>query len=153
MALDELRGLETGTQTVRIERGPVKVFARALLDDDPVYDGDAAPVPPTYPFVMHHWGLLESTGEITPGLPIDRLRGKGRAILHGEQAFEYSRWPRVGDVLTGTTVITDVREKAKSNGGALEFYEASTDWRDAASGEPVVRSVFTLVVNVSPPKA
>ena len=55
---DELKGLETGTQTVRIDRGPVKVFARALLDEDPVYDGDTAPVPPTYPFVMHHWGTI-----------------------------------------------------------------------------------------------
>ena len=101
---------------------------------------------------MHHWGLLSSEGALTPGLPIDRLRGPGRAILHGEQAFEYARWPRVGDVLTGTTVITDVRERPKSNGGALEFYEASTDWCDATTAEPVVRSVFTLVVNVSPPK-
>ena len=37
MALTELKGRQLGTQTVVIERGPVKVFAQALLDDDPVY--------------------------------------------------------------------------------------------------------------------
>ena len=92
--------------------GPVRVFARALMDDDPIYDADDAPVPPTYPFVMHHWGTIASEGEPTPGLPIDRLRGPGRTILHGEQGFTYTRWPRVGDVLVAChddhTVVSSV---------------------------------------------
>jgi hypothetical protein len=149
VALTELRGRETGTQKVVIERGPVRVFAEALGDGDPAYQDDAAPVPPTFPFVMSYWGSLGTGG--AAGLPIDRLRGPGRAILHGEQAFEYHRWPRVGDVLDGTTVVTDVYEKERSNGGKLEFYVTETDWRDASSGEPVVKSIFTLVINVRPP--
>jgi hypothetical protein len=149
MALTELKGQETGTQRVVIERGPVRVFAQALGDDDPVYRGDAAPVPPTFPFVMSYWGSLGTGG--AAGLPIEKLRGPGRAILHGEQAFEYHRWPEVGDVLEGTTVITDVYEKERSNGGKLEFYVTETAWRLAESGEPAVTSIFTLVVNVRPP--
>ncbi|HMF82212.1 MAG TPA: MaoC family dehydratase N-terminal domain-containing protein [Acidimicrobiia bacterium] len=149
MALTELKGRETGTQKVVIERGPVRVFAEALGDSDDVYSGDDALVPPTFPFVMSYWGSLGTGG--AAGLPIDRLRGPGRAILHGEQAFEYQRWPKVGDVLEGTTVITDVYEKQRSNGGKLEFYVTETDWKDATSGEPVVKSLFTLVINVRPP--
>jgi peroxisomal enoyl-CoA hydratase 2 len=149
MALTELKGQETGTQKVVIERGPVRVFAEALGDDDEVYRGDDALVPPTFPFVMSYWGSLGSGG--AAGLPIDRLRGPGRAILHGEQAFEYQRWPKVGDVLEGTTVITDVYEKERSNGGKLEFYVTETAWKDADSGEPVAKSIFTLVINVRPP--
>ena len=149
MALTELKGQETGTQKVVIERGPVRVFAEALGDSDDVYKGDDALVPPTFPFVMSYWGSLGTGG--AAGLPIDRLRGPGRAILHGEQAFEYERWPKVGDVLEGTTVITDVYEKERSNGGKLEFYVTETDWKDADSGEPVVKSIFTLVINVRPP--
>jgi len=149
MALTELKGRETGTQKVVIERGPVRVFAEALGDSDDVYSGDDALVPPTFPFVMSYWGSLGSGG--AAGLPIDRLRGPGRAILHGEQAFEYQRWPKVGDVLEGTTVITDVYEKERSNGGKLEFYVTETDWKDVDSGDPVVKSIFTLVINVRPP--
>jgi len=149
MALTELKGQETGTQKVVIERGPVRVFAQALGDDDDVYSGEDALVPPTFPFVMSYWGSLGTGG--AAGLPIDRLRGPGRAILHGEQAFEYERWPKVGDVLEGTTVISDVYEKERSNGGKLEFYVTETDWKDATSGAPVVKSIFTLVINVQPP--
>jgi hypothetical protein len=149
MALTELKGQETGTQRVVIERGPVRVFAQALGDTTDVYQDDSAPVPPTFPFVMPYWGSLGTGG--AAGLPIDRLRGPGRAILHGEQAFEYHRWPTVGDVLEGTTVITDVYEKERSNGGKLEFYVTETEWKDADSREPVVTSIFTLVVNVRPP--
>jgi hypothetical protein len=98
---------------------------------------------------MSYWGSLGTGG--AAGRPIDRLRGPGRAILHGEQAFEYERWPKVGDVLEGTTVISDVYEKERSNGGKLEFYVTETDWRDATSGDPVVKSIFTLVINVRPP--
>jgi N-terminal half of MaoC dehydratase len=149
MALTELKGQETGTQKVVIERGPVRVFAEALGDTDDVYSGEDAVVPPTFPFVMPYWGSLGTGG--AAGLPIDRLRGPGRAILHGEQAFEYQRWPKVGDVLEGTTVITDVYEKERSNAGKLEFYVTETDWKDADSGDRVVKSIFTLVVNVRPP--
>jgi N-terminal half of MaoC dehydratase len=149
VALTELKGQETGTQKVAIERGPVRVFAEALGDTDDVYSGEDALVPPTFPFVMSYWGSLGTGG--AAGLPIDRLRGPGRAILHGEQEFEYQRWPKVGDVLEGTTVITDVYEKERSNGGKLEFYVTETDWKDASSGEPVVKSIFTLVINVRPP--
>ncbi len=150
MAMTELKGQQTGTQTVIIERGPVRVFAEALGDQDDVYRGDAAPVPPTFPFVMPYWGSLGTGG--AAGLPIEKLRGPGWAILHGEQAFEYHRWPKVGDVLEGTTTITDVYERERSNGGKLEFYVTETDWKDTTTGEPVLTSIFTLAINVQPPK-
>ena len=82
MALTELKGQETGTQRVVIERGPVRVFAESLGDSDGAYKADAAPVPPTFPFVMSYWGSLGTGG--AAGLPIEKLRGPGRAILHGE---------------------------------------------------------------------
>jgi N-terminal half of MaoC dehydratase len=150
MALTELKGQETGTQRVVIERGPVRVFAEALGETSDVYRGEDAPVAPTFPFVMSYWGSLGTGG--AAGLPIEKLRGPGRAILHGEQAFEYHRWPKVGDVVEGTTVITDVYEKERSNGGKLEFYVTETEWKDVESGEPVVTAIFTLAINVRPPK-
>jgi peroxisomal enoyl-CoA hydratase 2 len=150
VAMTELKGQQTGTQTVVIERGPVRVFAEALGDPDDVYRGEDAPVPPTFPFVMPYWGSLGTGG--AAGLPIEKLRGPGRAILHGEQAFEYHRWPHVGDVLEGTTTITDVYERERSNGGKLEFYVTETEWKDTRTGDPVLTAIFTLAINCRPPK-
>lgn len=149
MALTELKGQAAGTQTVIIERGPVKVFADALGDRDRLYRDEHAPVPPTFPFVMPYWGSMGTGG--AAGLPIEKLRGKGRSILHGEQEFEYFSWPKVGDTLEGTSTITDVYDKERSNGQKMEFYVLETDWKHAATGEPAVRSKFTLVVTVRPP--
>ncbi|MFM7223899.1 MAG: MaoC family dehydratase N-terminal domain-containing protein [Actinomycetota bacterium] len=153
MALTELEGTDLGTQRVVIERGPVRVFAQALGDDDPVYTGEAAPVPPTFPFVMPYWGSMGVGG--AAGLPMENLRGKGRAILHGEQEFEFhdGRWPHVGDVLVGVGRVSSVYEKAKSDGGKLEFYVTETTWSDEGTGEPVVTTRFTLAINCKPDAA
>ena len=154
MALDKLKGRALGTQKVVVERGPVRVFAQALMDDDAVYSsGDAAPVPPTFPFVMPYWGSMGQGG--AAGLPIENLRGKGRAILHGEQEFEYhaGQWPHVGDVLVGEGTISDVYEKPKSDGGKLEFYVTETTWRNEKTNQPVVTTKFTLAINCKPDAA
>lgn len=149
-ALTELKGQELGTQRVEIERGPVKVFAAAVKAADAAYGTDDAPVPPTYPF---SWAFHGSRGESSvTGLPIERLRGKGRMILHGEQEFVYHRWPKVGDLLDGKGRISDVYERERSNGGLMEFYVTDTEWTDAVTGEPVATARFTLIVNVAPPK-
>jgi len=150
VALTELKGQAAGTQTVTIERGPVKVFADSLGDANPAYRGEHAPVPPTFPFVMPFWGSMGTGG--AAGLPIEKLRGKGRSILHGEQEFEYFAWPKVGDTLEGTATITDVYEKERSNGGKMEFYVLETDWKHAGGGELAVKVRFTLVVTVRPPE-
>jgi hypothetical protein len=55
-------------------------------------------------------------------------------------------------VLEGTTIVSDVYEKERSNGGKLEFYVTETQWKDAGTGEPVVTSTFTLAINCRPPK-
>ena len=41
-------------------------------------------------------------------------------------------------------------EKERSNGGKLEFYVTETDWKDAETGDPVLKAIFTLVINVRP---
>jgi hypothetical protein len=150
LALTELKGYQGEPQRIVVERGPVRVFSEAILDKDPVYNADGAPVPPTFPFVLPYWGSEGEGG--AAGLPVDRLRGPGRLILHGEQEFEYHRWPKVGDVLDGLMTITDVYEKERSDGGKLEFYVTETDWTDAGTGELVVKSIFTMVVNCRPPR-
>ena len=150
MALSELKGKPLGTQKVVIERGPVRVFAQALMDSDNAYSSDGAPVPPTFPFVMPYWGSMGVGG--AAGLPIENLRGKGRTILHGEQEFIYHAgdWPHVGAILVGEGQISDVYEKPRSDGGKLEFYVTETTWSNEKTGNPVVTTKFTLAVNCKP---
>jgi hypothetical protein len=142
MALTELKGKELGSTTVRIERGPVQVFARAITDDPAKYASDDSVVPPTFPFVWGYWGTVDGG---TSGLPIDKLRGPGRMILHGEQEFAWHQPARVGDVLEGTARISDVYEKDTSS-ALMEFYVMETSWKDASSGAPVCDARFTLIV-------
>ncbi|HKY17049.1 MAG TPA: MaoC family dehydratase N-terminal domain-containing protein [Microthrixaceae bacterium] len=142
MALDELKGTELGSQTVTIEEGPVRKFAASLKDDPARYvEGSTAPV--TWPFVMPFWGAgLGGAGN----LPMDKLRGAGRMILHGEQEFDYHRPVRIGETLTGTSRISDVYEKDSSS-ATMEFYVKETSWADA-DGNPVVDERFSLIVRV-----
>jgi len=151
MALDELKGNDLGTQRVVIERAPVPVFARSLGDDPAAYKGDAAAVPPTFPFAMAYWGSL---GGDVQGLPVGDLRERGM-ILHGEQEFAYhdGEWPQAGDILVGDGVIADVYEKPKSDGGKLEFYVTETTWRRESTDKPVVTTRFTLAINCKPDAA
>ncbi len=142
MALDELIGHELGTETVTIEAGPVRVFATSIKDDPTLYTGNNAVAPVTFPFVMAFWG---SSGRGGAGnLPIDKLRGPGRMILHGEQEFEYHRPVRIGETLTGTSRISDVYEKDTTS-AVMEFYVKETAWADEA-GAPVVDERFTLII-------
>lgn len=142
MALTELIGTDLGSQTIRIEQGPVRAFATALKDDPDRYTGDGAPTPVTWPFVMSYWGSMGAGG--AAGLPLDKLRGPGRMILHGEEEFEFTRPPRVGETLTGTGRIADVYER-ETGSAVMEFYVREMEWRDEA-GDPVVTERFTMIV-------
>lgn len=142
MARTDLIGTELGSQTIRIEQGPVRVFAAALGDDPDRYTGEGAPTPPTWPFVMAYWGSTGADG--VAGLPLDELRGPGRMILHGEEELEFTRPPRVGETLVGTGRIADVYER-ETGSAVMEFYVRETEWRDEA-GEPVVTERFTMIV-------
>lgn len=115
MTMTELKGKELGITRVRIEPGPVRVFAAAVKEDGDAFTGDGALVPPTLPFVMPYWGSMGEGG--AAGLPSEELRGPGRMLLHGEQEFEFHRWP-----------VTE------------------TAWTYADSGDPAVTARFTLVV-------
>jgi len=161
MAVDtSVIGKPTGAFCVRVERGPVTYFAKAVLEDNPVYfDPEAAraagfddiPAPPTFSFAMQHMGAFEElqppdpTGGQNPMHAVmGDLYAKGALILHGEQEFEYHRPIVVGDVLSGEAKVVDVYEK-ESDTATMTFIVVETVWRDDATGEPVVIERFNLL--------
>jgi acyl dehydratase len=155
--LQSMIGKSTGTSKVVVERGPVSVFADAVVDDNPVYrDADAAkaagfsgiPAPPTYPFIMEHWGKFGElqTGEEVPnrlGEALGPLIAKGGLILHGEQEFIYHRPVVSGDVLLGDGKVVDAYQK-ESRGRTMTFVVTETNWTDQ-SGAPVVTTRFNII--------
>ena len=161
MAVDtSVIGKATGAYKVRVERGPVTFFARALHDDNPVFHDpsaaraagfDAIPAPATFSFAMQHMGRFgeEQPADPTGGVnPMHEVMGglfaQGALILHGEQEFEYHRPIEVGDVLVGEGVVADAYEK-DTGSAHMTFIVIETRWRDDATGEPVVTERFNLI--------
>jgi acyl dehydratase len=164
MAVDtSVIGKPTGAWKVTVERGPVSTFAAALQDTNPVYrDAKAArdagfehiPAPPTFTFAMSFWGAFtedqpeDPTGGQNPMHTImGELFAKGALVLHGEQEFEYHRAVEVGDVLVGEGRIKDLYEK-ETDAAHMTFVVMQTQWKDAASGAPVVTEQFNLIARL-----
>jgi acyl dehydratase len=112
--------------TVTIERGRLRLFAKAIGATDPVYvDVDAArraghpdlPVPPTFLF-----GL-----ELEQPDPFGWMSALGidlSTVLHGTQGFRYDGMAYAGDQLTVQSTVTGVQSK---KGGALELVDRRSE--------------------------
>jgi len=136
-----LKGKEYPSVTMEVDRESVDRFAQAIGEDGAVYrDADAARAagfpeqlaPPTFPTRMQI--TVSAAVAADPDLGLDYTR-----VVHGEQAYTWLRPLHVGDVLTATPTITDIRAR-----GPLEFVVVDSEMRDA-SGEVVVRARTTLL--------
>ena len=138
---------------VKIEHGPVMLFARAVKDSNDVYSSEAAaeragfanvPVPPTYTFVMSSAGAFPDlqpdggTGSMysSSGADAERAFARDGLFRHGEQHFTYNRPVAVGDVLEGR-MRTSKPVARESRRGPMEVTYFQTTWTDL-DGEPIV---------------
>ena len=123
------------TEEFRIEAGKVAEFARAITAADPVFhDADVAatrgydrvPAPLTYSqvsrFPRHTPDGIEDSG-------FD-LGFRPAYVLHGEQGHEYERPLFVGDVLEGTTTLTNVFQREGDRAGTMTVAHLETEYRD-----------------------
>ncbi|MDP1818699.1 MAG: MaoC family dehydratase N-terminal domain-containing protein [Acidimicrobiales bacterium] len=94
------------------------------------------PAPLTYCVVQAHFA--EGANSVN-SLGLDLAR-----VLHGQSSWTYHRIPVAGDVLKGTTVVSDVYMKPGRQGGEMTFIEMETTYRDPA-GEPVVTEKMTVI--------
>jgi hypothetical protein len=150
-------GAKTGAWRVTVERAPIANFARVLGDSTPVLPD--TPAPPTFSFVMAHWGAYpdqQPPDPVSSNQPggknpmhsiMGELHGKGALVLHGEQEFDYHRPIVSGDVLDGEQSITDIYEK-DTDAATMTFVVMETRWTDAQSGEPVVTERFNLIARL-----
>ncbi len=116
----DLIGYRTPEFTVEVEKGRLRLFAKAIGQDDPIYRDEQAaraagyrslPVPPTFLFCLE----MERDDPYDWFAALKLPLGK---VLHGEQAFRYHATACAGDVLRFSGEVIDIYHK---KGGALEF--------------------------------
>ena len=135
-------GKEVPGATMVVERGKIMEFARAILDDNPVYFDDDPPITPTFTMAQAHWPMPDDGGgqmELFNKLGLDLLR-----VLHGGQEFEYLAPVKVGDVLTSKSKIADVYEKEGKRGGTMTFVISETTFTNQR-GEDVIKARSTII--------
>jgi hydroxyacyl-ACP dehydratase HTD2-like protein with hotdog domain len=125
-------GASLGIVTFPVERGKVREFAAAIMDDNPAYqDEKGAPIPPTFTMTQQLWPTTFDGAP--PDLSLDFSM-----VLHGEQEFEYLAPVNAGDVLTGETKIADVYTKEGKRGGTLTFVILETRYANQDGREVIV---------------
>ena len=137
-------GYRTEPFTVEVEKGRLRMFAKAIGETDPIYTDEAAaqaagyrslPVPPTFLFCLE----MEQPD---PYAWFNALELPLEHALHGEQAFQYHQMACAGDVLRFTSEIVDIYDK---KGGKLWFV-AQDNTITNQNGEPVAAFVRTVVI-------
>jgi acyl dehydratase len=147
-----------------VDAGLVLQFARAIGDPSPVFDdpryaaiaasGELTP-PPTFLIAADHFDpecpRRPAMGEAWPGSGriTDRWvrpEGRGRG-LHAEEVIEYTRHPRIGEVLT-VDVHPGTEWQKTGRQGTLQFRDVVSDYRDAA-GAPVATARW-IAVSIHP---
>lgn len=128
-----------------VERSKVREFARALLDDDPVYqDAEAAkaagfdgiPAPLTFSAAsMHFRDDLPLFADL--GLDLKR-------VLHGENSWEYLAPVNVGDELVGHRRIADITTRPGKRGGDMTLVTFETNFVNQ-SGDTVLRERTVVI--------
>lgn len=133
-------GTEMGGSSMVVEQGKIREFAKAILDDNPVYSEDDPPVPPTYTMAIAHWPApTGGAGAGLANLGLDLLR-----VLHAGQEYEYLGEIKVGDKLTTRSKISDLYEKEGKRGGTMTFVTSETTFTNQR-GEDVLIARTILV--------
>lgn len=142
-------------KNLRIEAGKVAEFAEAIGDDDPIYrDGDVAeqrgferiPAPLTFTRTAY-FSRYRPDGVDNLTLGFDLGFDENRTI-HGEQAYEFERTPTVGDLLTGTTTLSDVFQRDRADDSTMTFAVLETEYRD--QDESTVMTVESTRIEMPP---
>jgi acyl dehydratase len=140
---DALVGKEYAPFTVEVEKGRLRLFAKAIGETNPIYTDEQAarasgyaalPAPPTFAFSI----LMDAEAplKIIDDLGVDKTH-----TMHGEQSFTYYRAICAGDTITGRQRVVETYEK---KGGALRFVIAETQLQNQR--RELVANLRTIII-------
>ena len=117
--------------TAIVEAGKIRLFCKAIGEEDPIYSDEAAAKAAGYRSVTAPLTFLRAILADDPnkGGLLKLLNVDIGLILHGEQHFEYFAPVIVGDKITCQEKIVDIYDK---KGGALWFVVQETEMKDQA---------------------
>jgi uncharacterized protein YprB with RNaseH-like and TPR domain len=119
MAIDSsLIGKSSPPQTFEVTREAVQRFMEATEDPALHTDAPLEYAPPTFPTTFRMR---------VSGLELDPTRMQ---LLHGEQEYTYMRRLRIGEQVTCTACIVDVRQRSGRT-GEMTFMVTETTGHDA----------------------
>src|SRR6266545_2529924 len=119
-----------------VDRTKVREFARALLDDDPVFEGDAAPAPLTFSAASMHFR--------DDLMVFEQLGLDLRRVLHGETTWEYLAPVRVGDELVARRRVADITKRPGKRGGDMTLVTFEIEFVNQR-GETVLRERDVII--------
>jgi acyl dehydratase len=116
-------GQELDEFPLPVEAGKVREFARALLDDDPVYADAAAARAAGFGDTPTPLTFVAASGHFRDDLALfERLGMDLRRVLHGESSWEYLAPVHVGDQLRARRHLADVATRPGKRGGEMTLF-------------------------------
>lgn len=162
--IERLIGAESGTETACdvVERGAVRRYVQAYMDDDAMFHTDdvrygGAVAPPLYPMNMFRRpfgtpdpfeeharnpdfdGIVGSTAQGLPPLPLP----KGIKFLNAGTEVEVLRYARHGETVSAKSRYASITEKQSSKGPML-IVVIETEYR-AGDGDVLLRVKKTQI--------
>jgi acyl dehydratase len=99
--------------TVEVDKGAIQAFARAIGDDNPLFNDEAAARRGRYGGLVAPPTFLRSVGSVRPELPFELPFTR---LLDGGSDWEYFEPVRPGDRITSAAQITDIAERTGRTG-------------------------------------
>jgi len=145
MQLDKkVIGHEFEAFSTTVEAGKVKLFCKAIGEEDPIYQSEEAAKAAGYPRIPVSPTFLQALTNDDPekGGLLKLINVDIGLILHGEQHYDYLAPVFVGDKVTCQQKIVDIYDK---KGGALWFIVSETSMKNEA-GKMVAKATGITVV-------
>lgn len=113
-------GRKSERREIVVERGQLKLFAKATLETNPIYFDETAAQAAGHPDILAPPTFGNCLKQLTPPkeLTYESMGIDYKSLLHAEEKIEYFQPFYAGDRLTLVTEVIDMFEK---KGGALQF--------------------------------